>query len=822
MEGWHTTGTALFPLLRRIAPPSGTVTAKVANLQYPSRWEVHLDLKAYKLQEELPYLRGVNVSKTTEAQHSGRKAYQHDRVRGMRLLQRLKEIDATVWKYLRPKHEVEDRFQMRLLKDGGHDSRQDLNRTDSTNDASSYIALSYCWHYSTWTPNPDLIRSSTTSSYTKPFLPITAPMWQAFLAERQNPAEALWVDQGCIHQANNSAKMDAVNSMDIVFGGARKVVIALEDVLLTPQDGETLLQYYHAIRSIPGRQRLLVWTDWLQFLDRKEELAVACLKIFRARWFRRAWCSHEFLTARSHVFLVPVMTALSPHVKPRDSATILKFNADFLLALLLARTDWIVSQDRSELANAILRHETALTHSNTNPTKAMNSFLGQNAIMVGFTQGLVEALLKYETSESRKPYLGTLGDVLSLESSSAVDKLAITLNVLKTGLSYQGPSDLSETDVSLIATLIAFAADDASALASSGSILKAKDLNVFKYDSAEPDRLRHRNSASPQPQRTGGETRNPIGWATLPQVDTYSRLGHERVETPVNAVMTQGGLQLALSFVARSNSVRAPDEKFLAFARTLLSWYQGQAGRGRSSDQHVPDEDAVLAEFRAFSLESDQVHQALTGIDRPELTRALACLLELGAWWPAAYGRHIKPTFLSHAADGVSEQESTLQKALSWAQSLLSRSMAGNLLTADLGPDEACEEHVPHLLRYASDVVRTGAGERSEFVRKQNNSHFTFQLCTIRDVTSETASGVDVPIFAPADFYTPYELAIPLPLTTNEFPVDMNRVWILERMATEDKSVSGSQCRDYLLRGKTRFVGCTVPYGQIRQVTVSG
>ncbi|CAF9937655.1 MAG: hypothetical protein HETSPECPRED_000607 [Heterodermia speciosa] len=821
MEGWHTTGTALFPLLKRVAPLSGTVTAKVANLQYPSRWQVHLDLKAYKLQEELPHLRALDVSNTASAQYFGRRAYQHDRVRVQRLLQRLKEIDPTIWRYLRPKHEVEDRFRMRLLKDDDYGSRQDLNGLYSSNDASSYIALSYCWHYSTWTPNPDLIRSSVTSTCTKPSLPITAPMWQAFLAERRNPAEALWVDQGCIHQADDNAKMDAVNSMDIVFGGARKVVIALEDVLLTPQDAEALLQYYHAIQSISGRQRLLVWTDWLQFLDHKEELAVACLKIFRARWFRRAWCSHEFLTARSHVFLVPVLT--SPHVKPRDSATVLNFNADFLLALLLARTDWIVSQERSELAKAIVRHDTALTDSNTNPTRAMNSFLMQNIIMVGFTQGLIEALLKHESSESRKPYLGTLGDVLSLESSSAVDKLAITLNVLKTGLSYQGPSSLSETDVSLIATLIAFAADDASALASSGSFLQAKELNIVNYDSTEPDRSCHSGNVSPQPRPASGETRNPIGWATLPQVDTYTRLGSERVETPVHATMARGGLQLALSFVACSKSIRAPDEKFLAFTRTLLSWYQGQVGHRRSSDHHVSDEDAVLAEFRAFSLESDQVHQALTGIDRPELIRALACLLELGAWWPAAYGRHVKPSFLSHATDEVNEPDRTLQKALSWVQSLISLPVASNLQLADIfGPDEACEQHISRLLRYASDVVRTGAGERSEFVKKQNNPDFAFQLCMIRDVTSGTTSGVDVPIFAPANLGSLYELAIPLALTTHDFPVDMNRVWVLERRAAEDISAGGSQCREYRLRGKTRFVGCTVPDGRVRRVTVSG
>ena len=819
MEGWHTTGTTLFPLLKRLAPPSGTVSAKVANLQYPSRWEVHLDMKAYKLHEELPYLRGVNVGKTTEVQYFSRGAYQLDRVRGKRVLQRLKEIDLTIWKYLRPKHEVEDRFRMRLLKADGHECRRDLAGAYNTNDVSSYIALSYCWHYSTWTPNPDLIGSSTTSSCTKPFLPITAPMWQAFLAERRSPSEALWVDQGCIHQANGNAKMDAVNSMDVVFGGARKVVIALEDVLLTPQDAEVLLQYYHAIQSISGRQRLLVWTDWLHFLDRKEELAVACLKIFRARWFRRAWCSHEFLTARSHVFLVPVMTAPSPHVKPRDSATILNFNADYLLALLLARTDWIVSQDRSELADVILRHETALTHGNTNPTRAMNSFLGQNVIMVGFTQGLVEALLKYETSESRKPYLGTLGDVLSLESSSAVDKLEITLNVLKTGLSYQGPSDLNETDVSLITTLIAFAADDASALASSGPFLQAKNLNILKYNSIEQEQC---DSSSSKPQHASGETRNPIGWATLPQVDTYSRLGPDRVETPVNAAMTQGGLQLALSFIAHSKSVRAPDERFLAFAQTLLDRYQGQAGHTWTADQHVSDEDAVLAEFRAFSLESDQINQALTGIDRPELTRALACLLELGGWWPAAYGSNIKPSFLSHAADEVNEQDSTLQNALSWAQSLLLRSNAANLQMVDFGPNEAGVKHLPRLLRYASDVVRTGAGERSEFVKKQINPDYAFQLCKIHDVTSGTTLGVETLIFAPSDCCPSYELAIPLALTTHDFPVDMNRVWILEEKAAENMSISGSQSKEYVLRGKTRVVGCTVPYGQVRQVTVSG
>lgn len=820
MEGWHTTGTALLPLLRRVAPPFGSVNPIVSNLQYPSRWKVHLGANSYSVHEEPLSLQVIDVSQDVKQRYLGQRKYIDERTRSDALLQRLEEIDSKTSRYFKPKYEARAAFELRLL--APRENRQkpcDIKRNGEVyHQSSSYIALSYCWHYTTWKPNPDLCNVSPSSNS---HLPITSPMWRAFLAERETSTEALWVDQGCIHQSDQDAKLNAINSMDIVFGGARKVVIALEDVLLSPQDAEALMQYCHAIQSLSGRERLLVWSDWLEFLEGKEELAVACLKIFRARWFRRAWCSQEFLTGKSHTFLVPVMREYSSKTQCDDPVTILDFNADFLLALLLARTDWILSKDRNDLASVILHHENTLGGKKVDPESAIDRFLSQNTIMVGFTQGLIEATLKRENSESRKPYLSALGDILSLQSSSAVDKLAITLNVLNTGLSYKGPSDLSETDVSLIATLVAFAAGDASALASNGASLDNRALKGFKRGPTSNDYPSESSSKVGQRQQANNSASNPIGWATRPHIDTYSRLGLERIESPVIASMTQKGLQLPLSFVATSDSVRLPEKAFEVLASKLLSWYPRQECGSKGPNGEASDQDTVLAEFRAFSLESDQVHQTLTSIDLPQIIQALACLLELGPWWLAGYGTHLRPDFLSNSIREADKKLSLIREALLWAQTMDSQTAPKDL--GELGSDDSCLAHLTQLFRYASEVVRTGAGERSEFVKKQINPDFAFQICKMNDAVDGVVSEAETIIFAPRGTSTTYDLAIPLALTTQGFPIDMNRAWILER-STDDGSARESQShsRNYILRGKTRFVGCPVPDGQVRQVVVSG
>ena len=832
MEGWHSTGTALFPLLKRIACPDAKVTSKISNLQYPSRWRVHLESNTYSLHGVQP-LRSIDVSRGVNNEHLPKHpilSSGDDRARSKLIIQRLKAIDLRTSRYFKLKEQVQNNFRMRLLKVGDSDIKTDIDGLDTTTQSSEdkasgetsheYIALSYCWHYDDWTPNPDL-GGRASSSDSGSFLPITIPMWKAFLAERESPSEAVWVDQRCIRQANLAEKTYAINSMDVVFGAARKVVIVLEDVELGLEDADALMKYCHALQSIPRRERSLIWADWLQFVDDKEELALACLKIFRARWFRRAWCSHEFLTAKSHTFLIPVLSSTLRSNDLHEHVQILNFDGEFLLALLLARTDWIVSQDRNELAGTIRHHESILSNAKLGSKVAIDRFLKQDIIMVGFTQGLVEAILKARSAESMKPFLAALGDILSLESSSAVDKLVITLNVLKTGLSYQGPLDQNDTDVSMMITMIALAAGDASALASSGAFLAVEGRYPFT----------NTNLKSP-PEETlpnGSNTINGngsrIGWATRPQVDTYSRLGLQRVESPVTACMTPEGLQLDLIFVATSRAIRAPNSRFLESARTLLSLHSEHDDQV-SLDTSSADEDAVLAEFRAFSLERDHVQQTLTGINRPQFVQALACLLELGCWWVAGYGMNLRSNYLDVDPGEHNYQMGKVQQALIWAQSLPSCPTLFKSQEHDTSKDY--NTHLKILVQYASQIVKTGAGERSEFVKGQVNTDYAFHICEIQDIAADVSFNAETLVYAPLSSSSSYQLAIPAPLAASGFPIDMNRVWILEKKKSGNESGGVSHrtgvpaYEHCVLRGKTRFVGCTVPHGDTRTVIVSG
>lgn len=81
--------------------------------------------------------------------------------------------------------------------------------------------------------------------------------------------------------------------------------------------------------------------------------------------------------------------------------------------------------------------------------------------------------------------------------------------------------------------------------------------------------------------------------------------------------------------------MRASNQEYFEIAAKLLNWYPRHDDSIGKLLWESSYEDTVLADFRAFSLEQDQI---LTGIDLPQLTQALAYLLELGGWWLAGYG----------------------------------------------------------------------------------------------------------------------------------------------------------------------------------------
>ena len=152
----------------------------------------------------------------------------------------------------------------------------------------SYIALSYCWHGPDW---------EATDCLGPPEMgwPISTAMVHGLLNQRESPEEGLWIDQCCINQADPIDKQLLIGSMDIIYKCARKVVVILEDVSI-PEAEEVVLQ---AVR-----------VQWKPKNEDLDALARLLLRILSARWFQRAWCSHELQLSDDIVFLLPTKNGL--------------------------------------------------------------------------------------------------------------------------------------------------------------------------------------------------------------------------------------------------------------------------------------------------------------------------------------------------------------------------------------------------------------------------------------------------------------------------------------------------------------------------------
>ena len=147
----------------------------------------------------------------------------------------------------------------------------------------SYIALSYCWHGPDWTVADCLDRPEMG-------WPISTPMVHGLLNQRKSPDEGVWIDQCCINQRNPSDKQLIIGSMDLIYRSARMVVVLLEDVSISEAE-EALLEE--------------VRVEWKPQKEDLDVLARIVLRILSARWFRRAWCSHELQLSNDVVFLLP-------------------------------------------------------------------------------------------------------------------------------------------------------------------------------------------------------------------------------------------------------------------------------------------------------------------------------------------------------------------------------------------------------------------------------------------------------------------------------------------------------------------------------------
>ena len=327
-------------------------------------------------------------------------------------LARLKQFYPSTAQGFRLKGEAISQAPLRFLCESSEQNQQDsLRRFDS------FLALSYCWHNASWEPAGGL-------GHPEMEWPISSQMVYALLKQRVTSSEGVWIDQCCIDQTDESEKSLAIGSMDLVYRSARKVVVVLEDIWISEQD-EIMLQDLFTNHEND---------DWTPQSENLNPLFLVLHRIVSARWFRRAWCSHELQLGTDFVFLLP------------DSNGVVELNLDSLEVLYSETVDHVLQNDdlTKMMTESFLSYDFL--------TRAMNS----------------------RDEHVGKSLISAFSDIDLLECSVPTDKVSIAINTANLQLYFTGRDKLSDECRWLLA-LIALSASDASALCGVEDLLKIND-----------------------------------------------------------------------------------------------------------------------------------------------------------------------------------------------------------------------------------------------------------------------------------------------------------------------------------------------------------
>ena len=156
----------------------------------------------------------------------------------------------------------------------------------------SYVAVSYCWRASNWKPARPL-------SKPEHGIPISPEMVDTLTALIDDD-EGIWIDQCGINQTDESEKRAAIGIMDLIYRSAREIFVVLEDICLSEEEMRILDDFAKNYSRPAGLNRIAPQPN------RQDQnfFNAALTKLVCARWFRRAWCSHELHCHRSCTFLI--------------------------------------------------------------------------------------------------------------------------------------------------------------------------------------------------------------------------------------------------------------------------------------------------------------------------------------------------------------------------------------------------------------------------------------------------------------------------------------------------------------------------------------
>lgn len=663
------------------------------------------------------------------------------------ILAALEAINRETCALLGVRQTVFDKFSFRLLQ-----SEQSTNIPDDG--IESFIVLSYTWHLPAWKPHSSIVPLSQNEIANGP---LTSAMWSAFLAQLQDH-ECFWVDQLCINQSSESEKTTAVANMDLIYRSARKVVIALEDVAISSTDADLMLMYANAEGS---------WSQTSE--NERRRLALAFKKIVAARWFDRAWCLHEFLVSRRHVFLVPIWQIDDGNSRGDLQTKILRIDGPFLAQMFSV----FVNQDIEDQNSG---GESLLTsrHLTGNEIDKIRRFFNRLRNL-----GLQEVFGSREKPDEDGSFMHMFHEVFSHNALFNVDKVSIILNIMRTGLYLKSSTALDKDDCLWLITLIALAAGDATALTSNGprpigdKERFGKDGHWIRIPSTE-DQLRRRSAI------------------TIPR-------------TKMDVKVVEDGLELEILFLGVGANLTAPSQNHLSVARWLI-------------DHRALCEMSLDEPEMTLDTETDE---SIYARSRISYIQALACALACGKEWMLAYylnSYSFLPVGMELQWDPILLERFT--QAVDWALS--------TVIEQDIDPDLREEWQDAGTLMWADDVSETQKEDTSPDSAVQFNQgaqvwknllDLTEPLVTIglaifpapENLETEqdpwnvqicTLSGDSkFLVYAPtSSMEERLHLGIPKGLQDDAYSW-MARVWLLQEPETS------SQDRRFSLLGKSRLAG---------------
>ncbi|RYP74227.1 hypothetical protein DL771_003160 [Monosporascus sp. 5C6A] len=286
-----------------------------------------------------------------------------------------------------------------------------------------YLAVSYCWHSDAWPPE------GPAREIAHPW-PISGRFAEAVLRERGHLREGVWMDQLCIRQEDEDEKRRAIAAMDIIYKSCRKVLVLLEDVVLTEDEIGICTKYdmysgqLDAMRG-PDGEDLPAFFSFLA-------------KVGQARWWQRSWCFHEFVVAEPWSDKRHHMLHNTTFIMGSPGGTV---SVNFVTV--------------NRILHQAIHHE---PH-NRGPPPQLTPYLA----------GLDNKLSPYrdasarEVGSMRASVLARYNAVAATGCTMAADRLSVMINLNSLSIAYTGP-DISRDEAYFLSVVLALAAGEEESL----------------------------------------------------------------------------------------------------------------------------------------------------------------------------------------------------------------------------------------------------------------------------------------------------------------------------------------------------------------------